>query len=93
MIRPAAIIAAAVLAAAVLAAAPPAGAASQLELLVKRDLRHYQLGVEVDDLTSGQIAALNVLFSSNRSHSDKRLLAKSIIGGRNSLRGVLLGDR
>ena len=84
---------AACLAATLLAMAAPATAASQLDRLVEHDLRHFQLDVDVQDLTSGQVAALNALFSSNRSHSDKRLMARSIIGGRNSLRGVLLGDR
>ncbi|MEL6643029.1 MAG: hypothetical protein AAFQ79_03780 [Pseudomonadota bacterium] len=82
-------------AALVLALAGPAAATTreQLEPSVARDLKRHQIRVDTDTLRTGQINALYSLFHSNRSHSEKRAMARSIVGGRNSLRGVLLGDR
>lgn len=79
----------------VLALASPAAATSrdQLEPSVARELRKHQITADTETLRTGQITALYSLFHSNRSFSDKRALARSIVGGRNSLRGVLLGDR
>ncbi len=62
---------------------------SPMEKNVARELRTYGFGeVDVDTLTSGQVAALHHILHSKRSTGDKRALIKSTLGGRNSLRGL-----
>jgi len=73
--------------------AAPVAASSQLAMSVARDLKHMRLDVDVDDLTTNQLASLHTVLTGNRSQNDKRNMAKSIIGGEYSVRGVFLGDR
>ncbi len=81
-------------AAALIAMASPGMAErSQIAQSIARDVERLNLGVTVDDLDGAQIAALHSILNSNRSESDKRGLAKSVIGGRNSLRDLLFGNR
>ncbi|MEM1064040.1 MAG: hypothetical protein AAF771_00430 [Pseudomonadota bacterium] len=74
-------------------ALPAAAERSQIAQSIARDVERLNLGVTVDDLDSTQVAALHAILNSNRSESDKRGLAKSVIGGRNSLRDLLFGNR
>ena len=46
--------------------------------------------VDVDRLSTGQLAALHGHMNSQRSEGDKRALIRSTLGGRNSLRGLLI---
>ena len=61
-----------------------------LEQSVARELPRYGFkDVDVDQLSSNQVATLYMLMYSKRSHGDKRALIKSTLGGRNTLRGLL----
>lgn len=61
-----------------------------LEQSVARELPRYGFkDVDVDQLSSSQVAALYMLVHGKRSHGDKRALIKSTLGGRNTLRGLL----
>lgn len=76
-----------------LAASAPAATQSQLERSVERDLRRLSINVDASSLTNGQLSSLHLILNSTRSENSKRGLARSVIGGRNSLRGVLFDNR
>ena len=73
--------------------AAPVAASSQLAMSVARDLKHMRQDEDEDALTTDQLASLHTVLTGNRSQNDKRNMAKSIIGGEYSVRGVFLGDR
>jgi hypothetical protein len=69
--------------------APPAEARTQLERLVKTELRAYGFSdVRVEDLTTAQLSA--IYSTANRPGGDgqKRGMIKSILGGKNTVRGL-----
>ena len=77
-------------AAAVLATfATGAEANEQLRQAVAFELVRYDIDVDVRELSTGELAAIQQIANSDRSHSDKRALIRSAIGGRYSLRGLL----
>ncbi len=64
------------------AIAAPASASSQLRRLVEQQLPSWGYSeVDVGDLTTGQVAQLHHIMSSDRSHSDKAALIKSVLNG------------
>ncbi len=78
-----------ILVAAILAAsvAAPAAAASQLRRSVALELPRWGYGqVDIDRLTSGQVAQLHHIMASDRTHSDKAALIKSVLNGAYTLR-------
>lgn len=75
---------------AALALAPAAGALTQLELSVARDLREYGFrDVDVERLTPAQLAAIHHIASASVNEGEKRGVIRSILGGRGTLRGAL----
>ncbi|MBV0910830.1 hypothetical protein [Anianabacter salinae] len=77
---------------ALLALAAPAHADArntQLESLVANEIDTYVDGVDVADLSNGQLATIYSIMHGGRSESDKRAMIRSAIGGRNTLRGLL----
>ncbi|MBT8476961.1 MAG: hypothetical protein KJO78_15975 [Alphaproteobacteria bacterium] len=84
---------AAIVAALVTAAPALAATSSQLKSGVERNLQRLSIDVDVDTLSTGQIAALHTILTGKRTQSDKRGLAKSVIGGTHSLRGILFDTR
>ena len=68
-----------------------AEASEQLRRAVAFELARYEIEVDVRELSTGELAAIQQIANSNRSHSDKRALIRSAIGGRYSLRGLLFG--
>ncbi len=70
-------------------AAPPASADDQLRLLVADDLRSLGFHeVDVDSLTLNQLAAIHAVAHDKRRGGGRRGMIRSILGGRNSLRGL-----
>ncbi len=70
--------------------APPAEARTQLERLVSTELRSYGFSdVRVEDLTTAQLSA--IYSTANRPGRDgqKRGMIRSILGGKNTVRGLL----
>lgn len=66
---------------------------TQLEASVARELKRVNLEADVQTLSSGQLSALHMILTGQRSQDEKRGLAKSVLGGRNSLRGLLVGGK
>lgn len=60
---------------------------SQLLANVERELPYYVKGVDASELSTQQLASLNLVLHGNRSDGDKVRSAKSIIGGQHSLFG------
>jgi len=62
---------------------------SQLERLVAHDMSFYQRNVDVSTLSNAQLSAIyQIMHNSRRSTNQKRLLIRSVLGGRNTLRGL-----
>ena len=81
-----------VIAAAILAVfTTGAEANEQLRRAVSFELARYDIEVDVRDLSTGELAAIQQIANSDRSYSDKRGLIRSAVGGRYSLRGLLFG--
>ncbi len=62
---------------------------NQLRALVGQQLHLYVKDVDVDDLDQSQVAAIYTIMHSKRSTSYKLSMIRSVVGGRNSLRGLL----
>ncbi len=79
------------------AGAQPAVAAnasdSQLRALVRMELHNYTLDTDPDELTESQLGVIYTIMHSGRPHGSKSALIRSYIGGRNTLRGLLSGQR
>ncbi|WP_049644759.1 hypothetical protein [Candidatus Rhodobacter oscarellae] len=56
---------------------------------MSRDLHRYVRDVTVDDLRNSQVAAIYVIMHGRHSEGEKRMLIRSTVGGRNTLRGLL----
>ena len=73
--------------------APAAQALTQLELAAQRDLREYGFkDVNVEDLSPVQLAAITHLSNLKGPEGSKRGQIRSILGGPNNLRGLLLNQ-
>jgi hypothetical protein len=69
-------------------------AATQLEQSVSFGLKsHGFTDVDVEALRPSQLAALHHVMNSRKSLGDRIALIRSILGGRNTLRGLLLGHQ
>ena len=68
-----------------------AEASDQLRLSVRHELPRYGVEVDVRSLSTAQLAAIHHILHSDHSHSEKRGLIRSAVGGAHSLRGLLLG--
>lgn len=68
---------------------PQAEARTQLERLVATELRSYGFrSVRVDDLSTAQLTAIYSTVNRPGPAGEKRGMIKSILGGKNSLRGL-----
>jgi hypothetical protein len=69
----------------------PVHADSRAQLLrhVERDLPSYVDDVRADSLTTTQLARIYNVMHSRETSSEKQMHIRSIIGGRNTLRGLL----
>ena len=61
----------------------------QLADLVEAELLRYVRNVDVDSLSSTKLAAIYSIMHSRHTESEKRLLIRSALGGRHSLRGLI----
>lgn len=89
MFRPASLAASLAIALAMTAPMPATANQDQLLTNVSRELPNFVPGVDAASLSRHQLAAIYQIIHSGESHSDKRNLIRSAIGGRFSLRGLL----
>ena len=71
-----------------LSCAPGFAQADQLLLNVTRELPYFVQDVDPSTLNRTQLGRIYTIIHSSRSHGDKMGLIKSVLGGRNSLRGL-----
>ena len=66
----------------------PAAPSEQLRRAVELDLKRYGFGdVDVDRLTSAQLAAIHAIANEKRPNGARGQI-RSVLGGRNTLRGL-----
>jgi len=68
-------------------------APSQLALEVANELPSYGYAIDVSALNTVQLAALHHILFANYGTGTKRALIASALGGPNTLRGLLFGNR
>ena len=70
--------------------APPAEARTQLERLVRHELQDLNIrNVNVAELSTAQLAAIHAAANRPGQQGSKRGVVRSILGGRNTIRGLL----
>lgn len=65
------------------------GPNDQLLALVSSEMPRYAPNVDASTLRRGQLAMIYSIMHSDRTESNKRLHIRSVLGGRNTLRGLL----